>query len=145
MKGIKLNIRFTLLIVMFGALIGGCSSAPAGDTYKYLPSPDWSKQSIYFIMTDRFFNGDTANDVQTADGIESGAVGHLWNGGDLQGLIDKLQYIKGMGFTAIWITPPVLNQWLDNAIPYSGFHGYWASSFVKVDPHYGTLEKYQEF
>lgn len=67
-------------------------------------STDWSKQSIYFIMTDRFSNGDTSND--NYGGFNSNnSDPRKWHGGDFQGIINQLDYIQNMGFTAIWITP----------------------------------------
>ena len=61
---------------------------------------DWRDQSIYFVMTDRFKNGDPGNDLDSVAGRPG-----WWEGGDLQGIIDELGYIKSLGMTAIWITP----------------------------------------
>lgn len=115
------------------------------DGPQQLASPDWREETIYFVMIDRFANGNTANDSFLPGRLETGPTESKWNGGDLQGLIQKLSYIKALGFTAIWITPPVENQWWDASIPYGGYHGYWASSFTNVDPHFGTLEDYKAF
>ncbi len=138
-------IQTCLALLLLGGIFS-CSDDDSGEGSQQVASPDWRKQVIYFIMTDRFCNGDTANDIQIPGGIERGNGKTEWgyNGGDLQGIIDKLDYIQGLGVTAVWITPPVLNQWWDGSIPYSGYHGYWASDFTKVDPHYGTLDKYKE-
>lgn len=87
---------------------------------------------LYFVFTDRFFNGDRTNDAD-ADPTDLKA----YHGGDLQGVIDKLDYIKGLGATAIWLTPVVDNE------P-GGYHGYWAADFYKTDEHLGSLEKLQE-
>ena len=138
--------RQTILKILIGCvltILSACGPAVVDETFLQVASPDWRDQRIYFLMTDRFNNGNTANDKQMPNGEESGSENIKWNGGDLQGIIDQLDYIKGMGFTAIWITPPVYNQWWDANIPYSGFHGYWASSFIEVDPHYGTLQDYK--
>lgn len=88
----------------------------------------WQDESIYFIMVDRFNNGNPQND-QDVNVNDPKA----YHGGDLQGIIDKLDYIKSMGFTAIWLTPIFQNE------P-GGYHGYWISDFYKVDPHFGTLQ-----
>ncbi|PNR97414.1 alpha-amylase family glycosyl hydrolase [Petrotoga olearia] len=109
------------------------------------PSPNWEDQIIYFVMIDRFANGDTSNDVLTDSGIESGMVNSKYNGGDIQGLIDQLDYIKELGATAIWVTPPVANQWWDGSVNYGGYHGYWARHFKKIDEHFGDLELYKKF
>lgn len=87
----------------------------------------WQDESIYFIMVDRFNNGDMANDYDV--NVKDPKAYH---GGDLQGIIKRLDYIKDMGFTAIWLTPIVDNE-------DKGYHGYWAKDFYKVDEHFGTL------
>lgn len=82
---------------------------------------------IYFIMTDRF-NDAAPNEHYVNKKDISG-----YHGGDFLGIIDKLDYIKSLGFTAIWITPVVDNQ-------SGGYHGYWATDFYAVDEHLGTME-----
>ncbi|HNZ27317.1 MAG TPA: alpha-amylase family glycosyl hydrolase [Spirochaetota bacterium] len=109
------------------------------DLTSHKESPNWNDQIIYFLMLDRFYNGDTNNDDQGV-GV-NGMVEGKFNGGDLVGLKSKLQYIKDLGATAIWITPPVKNQWSDGN--YTGYHGYWTSNFRDVDPHFGTIEDYK--
>lgn len=106
-------------------------------------SPVWEDQIIYFIMIDRFANGDTSNDVLTESGIDSGYVNSKYNGGDIQGLINQLDYIAELGVTAIWVTPPVANQWWDGLVDYGGYHGYWARDFKNVDEHFGDIELYK--
>ncbi|MDT8717081.1 alpha-glucosidase C-terminal domain-containing protein [Clostridium sp. 19966] len=87
---------------------------------------------IYFIVTDRFFDGDKSNDIGADINNPSS-----YEGGDFQGIIDKLDYIKSLGFTAIWITPVVQNQ-------EGGYHGYWATDFYKTNEHFGTMDKLKE-
>lgn len=116
-----------------------------------LASPEWKDQVIYFLMTDRFMDGDSTNNRQNivkADGTAydetvplSGQPVSGYNGGDFKGVEEKLDYIKGLGCTAIWITPPIRNQVSEGS--YHGFHGYWASDFTRTDPHFGTLAEYQ--
>lgn len=117
-------------------------------------SENWQDQTIYFILTDRFFDGDTTNNhtegLKDQDGndydesvVLPGQPASGYNGGDLDGIRQKLRYIKDLGFTAIWMTPPIENQISEGV--YHGYHGYWASDFTKVDPHIGTLAKYQQF
>lgn len=88
----------------------------------------WQDEAIYFIMVDRFNNMDPTND-QDVNVNDPKA----YHGGDLKGVTAKLDYIKEMGFTAIWLTPIFQNE------P-GGYHGYWISDFYKVDPHFGTLD-----
>ena len=96
---------------------------------------------IYLIMSDRFANGDPFND-STPDTAEkadrSGLFGR--HGGDLQGIINHLDYIADLGATAIWCTPVLL----DNE-PAGSYHGYACSDYYRVDPRFGTNELYREF
>lgn len=89
-----------------------------------------SKDLIYFIMTDRFNDGDKSND-NFSDVNKNDA--RAYHGGDFKGIIDKLDYIKSLGATAIWITPTTENIT-------KGYHGYWTNDFYKVDPHLGTMD-----
>ncbi|MDP1899590.1 MAG: alpha-amylase family glycosyl hydrolase [Rubrivivax sp.] len=127
------------------ALLLTCAplAQPAGPALRlHVPSPDWRDQIIYFVVTDRFADGDAANNDQGAGEFKAGDPSR-YNGGDLAGLVQRLDYIRGLGATALWITPPVANQWLNPAGNYSGYHGYWAENFMQVDRHLGTLADYQ--
>jgi glycosidase len=106
-------------------------------------SPDWRDQVIYFVMTDRFADGDPRNNDQGAGEYGAGQR-NRFNGGDFRGLLQHLDYIQGLGATSLWVTPPVSNQWLTPDGSYAGYHGYWAEHFTKVDPHLGTLDDYRE-
>jgi alpha-amylase len=98
---------------------------------------DWRGRSIYFVVTDRFANGDPAND--DADGFVTDLANRsAWHGGDFQGLIDRLDYIASMGFTGIWITP-VIAQHHAHA-----YHGYWGYDWSRIDPHLGDAAKLRE-
>lgn len=92
---------------------------------------DFRDETIYFVMTSRFYDGDSSNNVHCWDDAKAGNPDSdpAWRG-DFQGLIDKLDYIKALGFTAIWITPVV-----ENASGYD-YHGYHAIDFSQVDPRY---------
>jgi glycosidase len=106
-------------------------------------SPDWRDQFIYFVMTDRFNDGDKNNDDQ-GRGEFNPKDGNFYSGGDLKGLREKLGYVRDLGATAVWITPPVANVWYDPTMKMAGYHGYWAENFKKVDAHLGTLADYQD-
>ena len=96
---------------------------------------------IYLIMPDRFANGDPSNDstTDTAEKADrSGLFGR--HGGDLQGIINHLDYIADLGATAIWCTPVLL----DNE-PAGSYHGYACSDYYRVDPRFGTNGLYREF
>jgi glycosidase len=103
---------------------------------------DWRDQVIYFAMIDRFDDGDPRNDDQHAGEFDPRDGAH-YSGGDLRGLARRLDYIHGLGATALWITPPVAHQWWNTRANYGGYHGYWADDFSKVDPHFGTLADYR--
>ena len=90
---------------------------------------DFRDEQIYFVMTTRFYNGDPNNDTQCWDAQNYNVGDPAWRG-DFKGLIEKLDYIKALGFTAVWITPVV-----ENASGYD-YHGYHASNFSKVDQRY---------
>jgi glycosidase len=112
----------------------------------HVPSPDWRDQVIYFVLTDRFADGNPANNDQGAGEYRPGDTTR-YQGGDLAGLRQRLGYIQGLGATAVWLTPPVANQWLapgsGSDIPSVGYHGYWAQHFMQVDKHLGSLADYQ--
>lgn len=104
-------------------------------------------RNIYFVMPDRFDNADPTNDT---GGIEGGPLDHgflptdkgFFNGGDLQGLIGRLDYLEGMGVTALWLTPPFTNNAVQGSgeitSSSAGYHGYWQIDFDNVDPHLGS-------
>ncbi|MDR7088889.1 alpha-amylase family glycosyl hydrolase [Cellvibrio fibrivorans] len=86
---------------------------------------DFRKETIYFLLTARFYDGDASNNYYNRDRYKAGDP--HWRG-DFKGLIQKLDYIKDLGFTAIWVTPPVENR---SGLDYHGYHAY---DFYKVDP-----------
>jgi len=98
---------------------------------------DWHGRSIYFVVTDRFANGDPTNDDANGYAADR-ADPRAWHGGDFRGLIDRLDYIAGMGFTGLWITP-VIEQHDGH-----GYHGYWGWDWSKVDAHLGDLATLRE-
>jgi len=109
---------------------------------QHVPSPDWRKQIIYFLMIDRFADGDSSNNDQGQGEYNPLSLKHF-NGGDISGVEQHLDYIKNLGATAVWMTPPVENMWYSSASDYYGYHGYWALDFTKIDPHFGTLADYK--
>ena len=100
-----------------------------------------SQDMVYLIMPDRFANGDSTNDIQTeaiekADRKNNGGR----HGGDIQGIINNLDYLSSLGVTAIWSTPLLF----DNEKTYS-YHGYACADYYKIDPRFGTNELYKEY
>lgn len=157
-------------IIVLGALSLSCSSVNNSKTTSntaitqstnniYGTTNDYAKEAIYFLMTDRFVDGDPSNNHENQGGEyptfdrplvgkngEIANVGYL--GGDFQGIINNAQYIKDMGFTSVWLTPIYDNP--DEAfsggspITYggkfkdggkTGYHGYWGVNFFKTDEH----------
>lgn len=96
---------------------------------------------IYLIMPDRFANGDSSND-STADTAEKAARNEFFgrHGGDIQGVIDHLDYIADLGVTTIWSTPMLL----DNE-PQESYHGYACGDYYHIDPRMGSNELYREY
>ena len=106
---------------------------------------------MYLIMIDRFSDGDPANnDPPQSRGIYDRKNKFYYHGGDLQGVIDRLPYLKDLGVTAVWLTPWYDNYDQPNQIefkedkPSTGFHGYNPQDFYAVEEHFGTLAKLQE-
>jgi glycosidase len=100
---------------------------------------------FYHIFLDRFANGDPSNDNGEASGLYSGGyqpdVLHFYHGGDLQGVIDKLDYLEGLGVTALWLSPIYKGVATESGGP--NYHGYLISDFLNVDPHLGTNELFK--
>jgi alpha-amylase len=102
-------------------------------------------ENFYFVMADRFENGRTDNDrglIDSSDrlvhGFDPTARG-FYHGGDLKGLLDRIDYIQGLGTTSIWLTPSFKNQAVQLPDgPSAGYHGYWITDFTQIDPHLGT-------
>jgi len=137
---VRVTIRKTssALITLF--LVASCTAtttpppaaSPAAAAASSAEQREWQDEAIYFLMTDRFRNGDPANDGDARPGDP-----RWWQGGDLRGVIEKLPYIKDLGMTAIWITPVT-------AQTRGGYHGYWTADFYGIDPHLGDLATLKE-
>ncbi|MFZ5817138.1 MAG: alpha-amylase family glycosyl hydrolase [Bacillota bacterium] len=123
-----MSTRRALAAGLLGLLLLASVAATAAPVRAAEPvARPYSDDIFYLIMTDRFHNGDRSND----QGIEPNNATGI-HGGDLQGVIDKLDYLKNLGVTGIWLTPVVENQ-------QGGYHGYWAIDFYKVDPNLGDM------
>ncbi|MER5436650.1 pullulanase-type alpha-1,6-glucosidase [Streptomyces sp. NPDC002588] len=106
---------------------------------------DDTREQFYFVMPDRFADGDASNDrggltgSRLSTGYDPTDKG-FYQGGDLKGLTKKLDYIKGLGTTAIWMAPIFKNRPVQGtgSNASAGYHGYWITDFTRVDPHFGT-------
>ncbi len=112
-----------------------------------MPRASLAQDSFYFVMTDRYANGSTANDRGSAGPAGGLAFGGndptdpgMFHGGDLVGLTRNLDRIKRMGFNALWITPPFVNRAVQGGS--AGYHGYWILDFTQIDPHLGTAAQF---
>ena len=108
----------------------------------------WEGANIYFLLTDRFNNGDTSNDINFDRNLETGKL-RGFEGGDIKGVTQKIKegYFTDLGINAIWMTPIVeqIHGGTDEGTGLSyGFHGYWASDWTAVDPNFGTKEDLHE-
>ncbi|MGC5629387.1 pullulanase-type alpha-1,6-glucosidase [Georgenia sp. Z1344] len=109
-------------------------------------------ESFYFVLTDRFENGDPSNDT---GGIAGDRLDHgfdptnrgFYQGGDIAGLSEQLDYIEGLGTTAIWLTPSFVNRPVqgEGEDASAGYHGYWITDFTQIDPHLGTNAELEAF
>lgn len=112
---------------------------------------DWDEAVVYFMMTDRFFDGNESNN--TASGADTYGKNNpgLYHGGDFAGVTAKLDYLQDLGVNTIWLTPIVENvkgvAVTDEGkedVPYNAaYHGYWASDFTKLNPTLGTTEEFK--
>lgn len=118
-------MKKSLLVLLFSIIVSSYFTA-TGQSFN---RTDFRDETIYFVMTTRFYDGDPSNNIHCWDGKSLNQGDPAWRG-DFKGLIEKLDYIKALGFTAIWITPVV-----ENASGYD-YHGYHAMNFKKVDPRY---------
>ena len=135
-----------LALALASGLLGSASAAPTGSPFvaKHSLRAPVTDENFYFVMADRFENGSTANDT---GGISGGPNEHgfdpthrgFYQGGDLKGLLDRIDYIQGLGTTSIWLTPSFKNKavQLEDG-PSAGYHGYWVTDFTQIDPHLGT-------
>jgi glycosidase len=107
------------------------------EAYKGFDSSD----AIYLITPDRFSNGDETNDINK--NLKETSIdrtdGYKRHGGDLQGIINHVDYIADLGFTAVWPTPVLTND-----MPKGSYHGYAITDYYQVDPRFGTLEDYKK-
>ncbi|MEE4317594.1 MAG: alpha-amylase family glycosyl hydrolase, partial [Erythrobacter sp.] len=143
----RIFVSLAAALCASSAIASGPAS-PAADIAARAPEDE----IIYFVLPDRFANGDPAND---RGGIRGDRLRHgfdpthkgFYHGGDLRGLTAKLDYIQGMGITAIWFAPIFKNKPVQGkpGEESAGYHGYWVTDFTSVDPHFGTNAEFKAF
>ena len=127
-------------VALIAGLLASSALAQTPDYRERLPQDE----IIYFLLPDRFDNGDPSNDT---GGIPGGRLDHgldpthegFYHGGDLAGIERRLDYIQGLGATAIWMAPIFKNKPVqgETGREFAGAHGYWITDFTRVDPHFG--------
>ncbi len=141
----KKNILFT--IAFLSLLFFGCSSTKSAKTASKTPFV-WENANVYFLLIDRFNNGDKTNDHNYNRNKPTAKL-RGFEGGDIRGVIQKLDegYFEKLGITAIWMTPVVeqIHDGVDEGTGFTyGFHGYWARDWTALDPSFGTKKDLAE-
>ena len=137
---------FAAATVLMSAVAGStlAQTAPAPAVLEALRQRPPQDEVIYFLLPDRFANGDPANDhggyapQRLVSGFDPTDT-DFYHGGDLAGVIQRLDYIQGLGATAVWLAPIFKNKPVQTHGDYTGaaHHGYWITDFTTVDPHFG--------
>ena len=150
-------MKKVILLICVSFMIFNCENKPSSEKNKTdvveassaVKTPFvWEGANLYFLLTDRFNNGDTSNDVNFNRTRETGKL-RGFKGGDIKGITQKVKegYFTDLGINAIWMTPIVeqIHGGTDEGTGVSyGFHGYWAKDWTKIDPNYGTKEDLHE-
>jgi glycosidase len=155
------SVAAALLAVLGAAVALGSNggAGPSGAVLAALAKPpvysSLASQRVYFVMTDRYANGDPSNDRGGLTGSSS-VTGYdptdpgYFHGGDFKGLtgdctdpVHGLARVKSLGFTAIWVTPPFKQQYVQGSS--AAYHGYWIEDFTRIDPHLGTNQDFGAF
>jgi alpha-amylase len=134
-------------IIVLAAVFAAPARAGGHDEAQHSLRAPVTDERFYFVMADRFEDGSAANDHgglppgknEGQSGFDPKGKG-WYHGGDLQGLRNRLDYIKRLGTTAIWLTPSFKNKAVqdNNGFPSAGYHGYWITDFTQIDPHLGS-------
>jgi glycosidase len=122
-----------LALLLFLAIPG---SATAGDPWR--PPPPPADDLIYFVMVDRFANGDPTNDGEIAQGDPQ-----AFHGGDIRGVIDHLDHLQALGVRTVWLSP-VFDTRTDKFFEWGAFHGYWVEDFEGIEPKFGTAAQLRQ-
>jgi alpha-amylase len=134
-----------LSIALSGSLVATAAAAAPAPKMPFM----WENATVYFLLTDRFANGDRSNDLAYGRKADAAPLrGYL--GGDLKGLTAKVKegYFDSLGVNAIWLTPPVeqIHASTDEGTGVSyGFHGYWARDFTAIDANLGSEQDFRDF
>ncbi|WP_411767320.1 alpha-amylase family glycosyl hydrolase [Winogradskyella sp. A3E31] len=137
-----------IILVISGVLVFACKSDHKKEAQDIQETTEtnfvWEGANIYFLLTDRFNNGDTSNDINFDRTKTTGKL-RGFKGGDIKGVTEKIKegYFSDLGINAIWMTPIVeqIHGGTDEGTGLSyGFHGYWTKDWTTIDPNFGTPE-----
>lgn len=139
MRRLTAKTNWALPALWLTLLVAGVASAADA------PQRPAEDEIVYFLLPDRFENGDPSNDQgglqgdRLATGFDPAHKG-FFHGGDLKGLQSRLDYIKALGATALWVAPVFTNKVVQGPAGQesAGYHGYWITDFTRVDPHFGS-------
>lgn len=141
------KVILSLLLILYGL-----SAAIASEDNNF----NWGKATVYFVITDRFCNGDTTNDVNYGRIVDYGSErlnAATFHGGDFKGLLQKAKdgYFKDLGVDVVWMTDVYeqIHGWMSgsgpvNDFPHYGYHGYYPLDYTQIDKNYGTVEELRE-
>ncbi len=136
------------MLLSFAALIGMNMRAEG----KF----SWDGATVYFLITDRFYNGDTTNDINYGRKVDYGSEqlnAATFHGGDIKGVLKKAKegYFKELGVDVLWLTDVYeqIHGWMSgsgevNDFPHYGYHGYYPLDYTQMDKNYGTVEEFRE-
>jgi glycosidase len=141
-----MTTKTILLACLYAVLVALARAQPVPPVSVPRLTHPGAGQTFYFVLIDRFANGSSSNDTGgfpggTEDhGFDPTRIGYF-HGGDLAGLTARLDYLKDLGITAVWVTPPFQNKPVQSGS--AGYHGYWVTDFLKIDPHLGTNDDFR--
>ena len=140
-------MRYIILFICFITFLN-CKSTSSEQLVSKKKDFVWEGANIYFLLTDRFNNGDTNNDINFNRTEETGVL-RGFEGGDIKGITQKVKegYFTDLGINAIWMTPIVeqIHGATDEGTGNTyGYHGYWAKDWTKIDPNFGTKQDLKE-
>jgi glycosidase len=146
-----MSITTALLLALAGQAAAP-AAVPAAVPIEQVRARKAEDEVIYFVLPDRFENGDPSNDKgglngdRLTTGYDPTSKG-FYHGGDIKGLMQRLDYIQSLGVTAIWVAPIIKNKAVQGGKGHesAGYHGYWITDFTKVDPHFGTDAEFAAF
>ncbi len=146
----KISMMKHLLFTSALALAALGAGAAGTDTFQ------WGNANVYFVITDRFSNGDTSNDINYGRKVDYGSEqlnAATFHGGDFKGMLEKARegYFTNLGVDVVWMTDVYeqIHGWMSgsgsiNDFPHYGYHGYYPLDYTQIDKNYGTVEEFRE-